>query len=690
MKRYIVLTVLSLLMTASYAQIDRSKQPKPGPAPEINLKEPSRFELSNGLKVLVVENHKLPRVRVQLSIDNPPILQGNKAGVSDLTSSMLGKGSKNIPKDDFYEEVDFLGASIYVGDQSAFASCLSKYFPRILELLADASLNPNFTQDEFEKEKEKLLTGLKSEEKDVSAISDRVQLALAYGKDHPFGEITSEETVNNVTLADVEQFYRSYFVPANAYLVVIGDVDFENVKTLVTQYFTPWTKAVPPSFAYSDPADAQYTQINFVDVPNAVQSEVAVQNITHLKMKDDDYLDALLANRILGGGSQARLFKNLREDKGYTYGSYSGIRDNKYSPMRFSAYAQVRNAVTDSSVVQILQEIDKITSEPVSQEELDNAKAKYAGSFVMALERPETVANYALNIETEGLPKDFYKTYLERLDAVTVADVQKAAQKHFSTTNARVVVTGKGSDFLENLEKVSFKGKAVPVLFYDKYATKTEKPNYTAEMPEGVTADTVLEKYIEAIGGKSKLEGVESYSMVAEAEMQGMKLELEMKKTTKDQFMQDVKVMGNSMQKQVLDGDKGYMVVQGQRKDLSPEEVNKIKEESAAFPELNYLAAGGIILEGIESVDDKKAYKLKISEKKSAFYDMETGLKVQEVSTEEMQGQQMTNTVGFGDYQEVSGIKFPFKITQSMGPQNFEFLVKELKVNEGVDASDFK
>ena len=690
MKKFIIFSMLSLFMLAAHAQIDRSKQPKPGPAPEINLKEPATFQLNNGLKVLVVENHKLPRVRIQLTIDNPPILEGDKAGVSNLTGSMLGKGSKNISKDDFYEEVDFLGATISVGSQSAFASTLSKYFPRILELLADAALNPNFTQEEFETEKEKLLTGLKSEEKDVSAIADRVEAALAYGKNHPYGEITSEETVNNVNLMDVEQFYRSYFVPANAYLVVIGDVDFDNVKELVTQYFTPWSKAVPPSFTYSEPKDAQYTQIDFVDVPNAVQSEVTVENITHLKMKDEDYLDALLANRILGGGSQARLFKNLREDKGYTYGSYSGIRANKYSPMRFNAYAQVRNAVTDSAVVQILSEIDKITSEPVSEEELTNAKAKYAGSFVMALEKPETVAEYALNIETEGLPKDFYKTYLERLDAVSVDDVQKAAKKYLSTSNARVVVTGKGSDVLENLEKVTFNGKTVPVLYYDKYANKTEKPNYSAAVPEGVDANSVLEKYIEAIGGKAKLDGVESYSMVAEAEMQGMKLELEMKKTTKDQFMQDVKVMGNSMSKQVLDGDSGYAVIQGQRKDLSPEEIEKIKEESSAFPELNYLAAGNVTLEGIEPVGDSKAYKLKISDSKSAFYDVETGLKVQEVTSQEVQGQQISSTLGYGDYQEVSGIKFPFKILQTVGPQNFEFMVKEIKVNEGVDASDFK
>jgi hypothetical protein len=144
------------------------------------------------------------------------------------------------------------------------------------------------------------------------------------------------------------------------------------------------------------------------------------------------------------------------------------------------------------------------------------------------------------------------------------------------------------------------------------------------------------------------------------------------------------------MQKQVLDGDKGYMVVQGQRKDLSPDELEKIKEESAAFPELNYLAAGNIDLEGIERVGDRKTYRLKITDKKSAFYDVETGLKLQEVTLEEVQGQEMQNTVGYDNYQEVSGIKFPFKLTQEMGPQNFEFMVKEIKVNEGVTPSDFK
>ncbi|MDP5061894.1 MAG: insulinase family protein, partial [Maribacter sp.] len=246
MKNTYILFLTLFSCIALQAQVDRTVMPTPGPAPEINLGVPQTFNLNNGLKVLVVENHKLPRVSVQLSIDNPPVLEGDKAGTASLTGSLLGLGSKNISKDTFNEEIDFLGASLYFTSSRAYAQSLSKYFPRMMELMADAAINPNFTQEEFDKEKDKLITGLKSEEKVVSSISSRVQRALAYGKKHPYGEFTTEETVNNVTLGDVEEYYREYFVPANAYLIIIGDVNFEEVKTLTETYFTSWTKAVPP------------------------------------------------------------------------------------------------------------------------------------------------------------------------------------------------------------------------------------------------------------------------------------------------------------------------------------------------------------------------------------------------------------------------------------------------------------
>lgn len=688
MKKIILSLVIALTTVSLYAQIDRTRMPEAGPAPTINLEEPTRFELKNGLTVMVVENHKLPRVSIQLSIDNPPSLEGEKAGVSSLAAGLLGNGSTNISKDAFNEEVDFLGASLNFGASSAFASSLSKYFPRILELMADAAINPNFTEEEFQKEKEKLLTGLKSQEKDVSAMAGRVQSAIAYGKEHPYGEFATEETVNKVSLEDAKKFYQTYFNPNNAYLVIIGDVDTKAVKKLVKKHFNSWEKGAQVLTNWKNPVASNEATINFIDMPNAVQSEVSVQNVVNLQMKDPDYLPTLMANRILGGGGSARLFQNLREDKAYTYGSYSSIGNSKYVPSRFRAYASVRNAVTDSAAVQILEEIQKITSEPVTQKELDAAKATYVGNFVMALERPSTIANYALNVETEGLPKDFYKTYLERINAITVADVQQAARKYFSTENTQVVVTGKGKEVLENLEKMTFQGKKLPVKYFNTNADQVEKPEYKMELPAGVTAQSVIENYLDAIGGRAVLEKVKTVSIFASGEVQGMALNFQLIRTSDNQFMQNIEMMGRSMSKQVFNGENGYAMMQGQKMNLNPQQAAMIKDEAQPFYELN-LDPEAISLEGIEKVDGENAYKVKVSGNRVAFYNVDSGQKIQEITTTEMMGQTIESTMKFGDYKEASGIMFPFYLGQMMGPQLIEFTIEKIDVNSGVTAEDF-
>jgi predicted Zn-dependent peptidase len=205
-------------------------QPKPGPSPVIKIKKPEAFTLPNGLKVMVVENHKLPRVSFSLNIDNTPYAEGTKKGVADLTSSLIGNGSVKISKDAFNEEIDFLGADLNFYSSGASGSSLSKYSGRILELMAEGALNPKFTQEEFDKEKDKLIEGLKTQEKSVAAVAGRVQNVLAYGKNHPYGEFLSEETIKNVTLSDVENNYHTNFVPENAYLIIIGDVKFKETK----------------------------------------------------------------------------------------------------------------------------------------------------------------------------------------------------------------------------------------------------------------------------------------------------------------------------------------------------------------------------------------------------------------------------------------------------------------------------
>ena len=680
MKKSII--ILSSLFLTLIMQAQDRTQPKPGPSPVINIKKPESFTLPNGLKVMVVENHKLPRVSFNLSIDNTPYSEGAKKGVADLTSSLIGNGSVKISKDAYNEEIDFLGADLNFYASGASGSSLSKYSGRILELMADGALNPNFTQEEFDKEKDKLIEGLKTQEKSVAAVAGRVQNVLAFGKNHPYGEFLSEETIKNVTLTDVENNYHTNFVPENAYLIIIGDVKFKETKKAVEKLFGTWAKASAPSLTYTDPINVQYSQINFVDMPNAVQSEIALQNTVNLKMNDKDYFATIVANQILGGDFNSYLNMNLREAHGWTYGARSSIGGSKYVST-FRASTQVRNAVTDSAVVEFFKEIKKIRTEKVTDEMLANVKAGYVGKFVMQIEKPQTVAGYALRIKTQGLPEDFYENYIKNINAVTAEEVMAVANKYFLEDNIRVVIVGKGSDVIPGLEKLK-----IPMFYFDKYGVATEKPVMKKAVPAGVTVKSVLDNYIKAIGGEKAILAVKSLSTIATGEIQGTALEMTSKVTSSNKLIVEMKAMGMTMMKQVVNDKGAYVTQQGQRKDLEGDKLAELKASAMPFDEIKMSIKTGVTLDGIESFNGADAYVIKDG-KSTLYYDVKSGLKIGKAVVQEANGQKMTQITNFGDYKEVKGIKFPFKTSLSFGPQEIEFKTTEVKINEGVTDADF-
>lgn len=681
---HIYIIALFIGLSAS-AQIDRSQQPKPGPDPVIQLGEPVKFTLKNGLTVMIVENNKLPRVSASLNIDNPPIVEGSKAGVSQLTGALMGKGSLNQDKDSFYEEVDFMGASIGFGSQSASASSLSRYFGRVLEMMADAALNPNFTEEEFVKERDILLDGIKSEEKSVTTAARRVESLLAYGVNHPYGEFISKESVERVSLDDVKQFYQTYFHPNNAYLVIVGDINVNAVKKQIKKLFKDWKPGANIISNTPMVENASNTQIEFVDMPNAVQTEVTVQNTVSLKKKDPDYFPLLLANAILGGGGEARLFLNLREDKGYTYGSYSRMGNNKYTETRFRATASVRNAVADSSVVEILKEVDRIRTEQVSEEELRRAKAKYIGSFVRAVERPGTIASYAYEIETENLPKDFYTNYLSSISSVTQADIQRVAQKYFLVDRARVVVTGKATEVLENLEKVQFNGQKLSVNYYDKYGNSIDRPS-AFELPEGVTAGTILQSYIDAIGGQSLIESINTLSVAYQGNIMGNVIEAKTISTSEDQT-QLISMGGNVMATVYVGQEDAYIEQMGNKMDMPSEMAEEIRSSMGIVSELSLLNDENLEVTGLDEIDGEKAYAVTNKggpSTSTSYFSVESGLKLKQVSVVEDMGQTQTQEQIFGEYKSFGGLQLPTESSIPLGPQTIEVTLSAVEINGNV------
>jgi predicted Zn-dependent peptidase len=690
MKNSILLILTILLASAgSYAQIDRSKQPEPGPAPKINMERPIEFSLDNGLNVLIVENHKLPRVSISLFFDRTPFLMKEKAGVTSLLGSMLGNGTQTISKDDFNEEIDFLGADLSFGFDGGYASSLSKYFERMMELLADATMNSLLTPEEFEKEKERLLEGLKSQEKSVDAVASIAGGALAYGRNHPYGEFENEATINNVSFEDVQEYYKNFFNPKQAYLVIIGDINPEKVKPIIESRFNSWENGsiteIPMPEAQSNP---KALEINFIDMPNAVQSNISLTSNVSLKMNDSDYHAVLIANKILGGGFNSYLNMNLREEHGYTYGAGSSVGADKYIT-RFKTGASVRNEVTDSAVVQTIKEVKRIQENPVEEEALANAKAKYVGDFVLALERPSTIAQYAINIKANNLPADFYAEYLKKINAVTVEDVQRVANKYFNAENARFIVVGKGSDVIENLEKTG-----IPINYFDREANAVEKPEFQKPIPAGVTAQSIILDYIDAIGGSKSLSGVKTVLTNVDISIQGAPFKpsgvIKTMSPNKESMEMSVEGMGTIM-KQKFDGKTGYAEQQGRKTEMTADEIAEKQKEKGLFPE-TYLSEDAVSLVSLISVNGSDAYKIKVAGKNDSYryYDATSFMLIRTEVSQEARGQKITQITDISDYRSVNGIQMPHKKVITAGPQIITFDASEIKINEGVSKKDFK
>ncbi len=685
MKKINLIIALALLSLALQAQIDRTKAPKPSAAREIKIGEYQSFTLKNGLQVFVVENHKLPRVQFTLQLKNDPLLEGDKAGYVSIAGDLLGTGTKTKTKAQLDEEVDFIGASLNTSSGGIFASSLTKHTGILLGLMTDVLYNPAFSQDELDKLKTQTLSGITAGKDNPNAIAANVRGALVYGKGHPYGEITTEKSVGSITLEDCKNYFNTYFKPGNAYLVIVGDVDFKNGKVLAEKYFTKWTGGEVKTQTFIKPVEPTKTFVALVDRPSSVQSVINVSYPVELKTGSLDAINARVTNQILGGGFSARLNQNLREKHGYTYGSNSQLSADHLIG-NFNASASVRNEVTDSSVFELLNELKRIGSEPVKEKEIADAKASISGAFGRSLESPQTIASFALNTAKYNLPKDYYNNYLKSIDAVTITDVQATAKKLIKPDNAYILVVGKGADVADKLKRFG------EVRYYD-IEGNNYIPSKITPLPAGLTAEKVIANYIESIGGTKKLTEVKSIKTSYKANAMGMEVNMTIVKKTGNKSVLEISGNGMTFQKVVCNGKDVSISAMGQKPPVDASMKEKTIYESAIIPELG-LAAAKTTLIAIESVEGAEAYAIELvlpsGTKSTLYYDTKTGLKIQELESIESPQGNVTSSTKYLDYKEVNGIKIPHTLSQNQGPMSFKFELIKVEINPVVEDALFK
>lgn len=678
-----------VLATGVQAQNEdfRKTPPKPGPAPVIQMGDYEQFTLPNGLTVIVVENHKIPRVSFQVFVDVPPHLEGDKAGTAELAGQLLKMGTTTRTKAEIDEAIDFIGATLSSSASGLFGSALTKHKDALLDVMADVLLHPSFPEDQFEKLKRQTISGLVQAEQDPNAIADNVGRVLRYGKDHPYGELTTKETVENITVEDCRQFYERNFKPNISYFIAVGDITADEVRSIAEKYFGDWEadRVARPDFV--TPSLPDQTRVAFVHKDGAVQSVINITHPVALQPGHPDVIPATVTNSLLGGFFGSRLMQNLREQHGYTYGARSALSPDPYVGA-FRAYASVRNEVTDSSMTEFLNELRRIREEPVSDEELELVKSVITGQFARSLEQPQTIARFALNTARYRLPDDYYKNYLKFVESLSPADLQRAARKYIHPDRAWLLVVGNKDEVADKLAKFSADGK---VHFFDAWGN----PIVEGEpLPADLDAADVLRKYLEAIGA-DKADRIKALHLVMTADA-GMALEIDQVIDSRGRYANKVMVNGNLMQEQVINGDKGVTRAMGQTIPLKPEEIAQLRESGAMHPLKEWLWLEGgaeLSLEGKETVNGKECYVVKAKFPSGnvvkQYYDVATGLKVREASP--IPGQDVTAVTDLDDYREVDGFRFPFKWTISgTMPVPMTMLVKSIEVNPELSKDLFK
>jgi zinc protease len=438
----------------------------PEALPERALEFPPFEEstLPNGLRLIVVRHRVQPVAEINLYVKpGASAVAPSQVGLAGLTADLLTKGTATRSANEISETIERVGGSLSgtagLDWLTLSASVLAEHLPLALELVAQSAQQPTFPQSEFELSMRRTLSSLQAALGQSGQVAQRAFDREVYGEAHPYGVSATPATVQALTRDDVVRYHQTHYNPANALLVVAGDVDPAAVRTLVERQFGGWSAGTISTVTFPQPRPSEPTRIALVHRPGSAQTNILIGHLG-IRPDDPDYFPMLVLSGLLGGNSDARLFRILREERGWTYGAYSSF-NRPLGGGSFSASAEVRPEVTDSAVAEILVQLRRLRDERVPNEELEAAKGFLAGSFPLRIETAAQVGSQLAGVRLFGVPIDYVTQYRQRIQAVTPDDVQRAARTHLQPDQAVVVVVGDAVQLRQRLASIA------PLTFFD-------------------------------------------------------------------------------------------------------------------------------------------------------------------------------------------------------------------------------
>ena len=463
--------------TESTFEAFRREPPLPLAPRPLNLPAREEWTLENGLRVIFVEQPRLPLVSFRLAFrtgdaHDPPELPG----LSDILTVMLNEGTQTRTSRQIADEVARIGATLNAGLNSDYttiaASALTPFAAELLELLADITLHPSFPENELELTKQNALQNLIVQRGQPSFLANERMARVIYGA-HPYAVVSpTPESIGALARTRLAEFHRATFMPNNAVLVCGGDFKRTEMRAHIERHFGAWAAGETSTIEFPAPPTRDRRSAYLVDRPGSAQSNIIIAN-SAITRTHPDYFPLLLMHTVLGANASSRLFMNLREEKGYTYGAYTNL-DARKAAGTFRATAEVRTPVTGASLKEFFSEFARIRDELVSEQELQDAKAYLTGIFPIRLETLDGLIDQLIQIKMFDLPDDYLLTYRDRVQAITRADVQRAARAYVTPATAAIVVVGDAAEITAQVSEY-----APEIEFYDSMGQRKDAPNGT-------------------------------------------------------------------------------------------------------------------------------------------------------------------------------------------------------------------
>jgi len=691
------------------ALAQKQAPPPPQPPRPFRFPEFTSRTLPNGLHVIVIEHREQPIVSLRLLVragaeQDPP----DRPGVAALTAGLLDQGTKTRSALQIAETIESIGGQISTGSswhQSFVAvSVLKPGVETAFEILADIVQNPAFAEEEIERQRQQLLSGLRVQASDPSYLASTAIERVIFGG-HPYGH-PPEGTLDSIPRLkreDLVAFHRALYHPNNAILAIAGDITAAEAFAKAEKYFGAWPKGEVRAAPISPPAPTRGRRLLLIDKPDAVQTEIRLGKVG-IARRDPDYFALQVLNAVLASGSGSRLWDLLRRERGLTYGVSSRL-EARHQPGSLTVSTFTRTEKTVETLRLILSELERIARERVTEQELQKAKNFLAGVFQLRLETPESLATIVLDAVSHGFDYAYLNTYRDRLLSVTAEQVQEVARKYYRPDDLAIVLVGNASAFEQEVAQL---GPVERIVYTDVDFTrpdlKREKPAVVAATPEAIARGReILAEVRRAVGGREALASLRDISIVGEVTVSTpfgeFKGEQRMFVQWPDRLRTEIKLPQMTLV-QVLNGDSGWVSTPMGTQDVP---APLMKELRAAlrrlfFPLLRADEQEGIIISylGSEMVEGKPADVLQYQEGEQVLrLYVETAsrlpVKLSYQGTDPFSGTRAEFEELYADYREVAGVKYPFRtVTRQAGKRFAELIVSEVKLNAGVPEELFK